>query len=154
MGVEESAVHRAAERVRVTASGGGKDDGGGVPQSRDQRGIVLRLAQEVRGAAAVRDEAAEAARRGKPASEEASRRPVAGQRDAAGRDPPENMKPARKREMADDIRGAWQVSIRGACQVLPVDRSPYHYRPKPPGQAVFSKRSREIAGPPVGSGNA
>src|SRR5215831_20607072 len=63
--------------------------------------------------------------------------PVAGQRDAAGRDPPENMKPARKREMVADIRRAWQVSIRRACQALPVDRSTYHYRPKRSGQAVL-----------------
>jgi putative transposase len=79
--------------------------------------------RKVYGAAAVRDEAAKAARGGKPASEEVSRRPVAGQRDAAGRDPPENMKPARKREMVDDIRRALQVSIRRACQALPVDLS-------------------------------
>src|SRR5215472_2771663 len=77
--------------------------------------------QEVRGAAAVRDEAAKAARGGEPAAEEAGRRPVTGQGDAAGRDPPKNMRPARKRQMVD--RTVWQVSIRRACQALPVDRS-------------------------------
>ena len=55
------------------------------------------------------------------------------------------MKPARKREMVDDIRRAWQVSIRRACQALPVDRSTYHYRPKRSGQAVLMKRIKEIA---------
>ena len=55
------------------------------------------------------------------------------------------MKPARKREMVDDIRRAWQVSIRSACQALPVDRSTYHYRPKRSGQAVLMKRIKEIA---------
>jgi putative transposase len=47
------------------------------------------------------------------------------------------MKPARKREMVDDIRRA--------CQALPVDRSTYHYRPKRSGQAVLMKRIKEIA---------
>ena len=55
------------------------------------------------------------------------------------------MKPARKREMVDDIRRAWQVSIRRTCQALPVDRSTYHYRPKRSGQAVLMKRIKEIA---------
>src|SRR5262249_28926465 len=40
---------------------------------------------------------------------------------------------------------AWQVSIRRACQALPVDRSTYHYRPKRSGQAVLMKRIKEIA---------
>ena len=64
-------------------------------------------------------------------------------RDAAGRDPPENMKPVRKREMVDDIRRVWQIGIRRACQALPVDRSTYHYRPKRSGQAVLMKRIKE-----------
>jgi putative transposase len=55
------------------------------------------------------------------------------------------MKPARKREMVDHIRRAWQVSIRRACQALPVDRSTYHYRSKRSGQAVLMKRIKEIA---------
>src|SRR5215467_5382105 len=55
------------------------------------------------------------------------------------------MKPVRKREMVHDIRRAWQVSIRHACQALPVDRSTYHYRPKRSGQAVLMKRIKEIA---------
>ena len=55
------------------------------------------------------------------------------------------MKPARKREMVDEIRRAWQVSIRRACEALPVDRSSYHYRSKRSGQAVLMKRIKEIA---------
>ena len=39
----------------------------------------------------------------------------------------------------------WQVSIRRACQALPVDRSTYHYRSKRSGQAVLIKRIKEIA---------
>jgi putative transposase len=55
------------------------------------------------------------------------------------------MKPARKRQMVDEVRAVWQVSIRHACQALAVDRSTYHYRSKRTGQAVLMKRIREIA---------
>jgi putative transposase len=57
----------------------------------------------------------------------------------------ENMKPARKRQMLDEVRRVWQVSIRRACQTLPVDRSTYHYRSKRSGQAILMKRIKEIA---------
>ena len=55
------------------------------------------------------------------------------------------MRPVRKRQMVDHVRDAWQVSIRRACQALPVDRSTYHYRSKRTGQAVLMKRIKEIA---------
>jgi putative transposase len=55
------------------------------------------------------------------------------------------MKPARKREMVDHVRGAWRVSIRRACRAVPVDRSTYHYRSKRAGQAPLAKRIQEIA---------
>src|SRR5436309_7659095 len=88
---------------------------------------------------------AEAARGGEPAAEEAGRRSVARQGDAAGRHPPKNMRPARKRQLVDEVRSVWQVSIRRACQALPVDRSTYHYRCKRTGQAILMKRIKEIA---------
>ena len=55
------------------------------------------------------------------------------------------MRPARKRQMVDHVRGVWRVSIRRACRALPVDRSTYHYRSKRTGQAPLSKRIKEIA---------
>jgi len=55
------------------------------------------------------------------------------------------MTPVRKREMVDHVRVAWQVSIRRACRAVPVDRSTYHYRSKPAGQAPLMKRIKEIA---------
>lgn len=55
------------------------------------------------------------------------------------------MRPARKRQMVDEVRAVWQLSIRRACQALPVDRSTYHYRSKRAGQAVLMKRIKEIA---------
>jgi putative transposase len=42
--------------------------------------------------------------------------------------------------MVDHVRTVWQVSIRRACQALPVDRSTYHYRSKRTGQAALMKR--------------
>ena len=47
--------------------------------------------------------------------------------------------------MVDEVRRVWQVSIRRACLVLPVDRSTYHYQSKRSGQAVLMKRIKEIA---------
>jgi putative transposase len=47
--------------------------------------------------------------------------------------------------MVDEVRTVWRVSIRRACQALPVDRSSYHYRSKRSGQAVLMKRIKEIA---------
>ena len=55
------------------------------------------------------------------------------------------MKPARKRQLVDEVRPVWRVSIRRACRALPVDRSSYHYRSKRSGQAVLTKRIKEIA---------
>ena len=55
------------------------------------------------------------------------------------------MKPARKREIVDHVRVAWQVSIRRTCRAVPVDRSTYHYRSKRAGQAPLIKRIKEIA---------
>lgn len=47
--------------------------------------------------------------------------------------------------MVDTVRKVWQVSIRPACQALPVERSTYHYRSKRTGQAPLLKRIQEIA---------
>jgi hypothetical protein len=55
------------------------------------------------------------------------------------------MKPARKREMVDHVRAAWQVSIRRVCRAVQVDCSTYHYRSNRAGQAPLAKRIREIA---------
>ena len=47
--------------------------------------------------------------------------------------------------MVDHMRMIWQVSIRRACQAVPVNRATYHYRSKRTGQAVLMKRIKEIA---------
>ena len=55
------------------------------------------------------------------------------------------MRPVRKRQLVDEVRAVWQISIRRACQALPVDRSTYHYRSKRSGQAILMKRIKAIA---------
>jgi putative transposase len=55
------------------------------------------------------------------------------------------MKPARKRQLVDEVRAVWRVSIRRACEALPVDRSTYRYRSKRTGEGVLMKRIMEIA---------
>ena len=47
--------------------------------------------------------------------------------------------------MVDHMRMVWQVSIRRACQAVPVNRATYHYRSKRTGQAILMKRIKEIA---------
>ena len=55
------------------------------------------------------------------------------------------MKPARQRQLVDQARSTWQVSIRRACRALPVERSTYHYRSRRAGQAQSDERIKEIA---------
>jgi putative transposase len=55
------------------------------------------------------------------------------------------MKPARRREVVDQVTATWQVSIRRACSVLRAERSSYHYKGKRRPQAVLMKRIKEIA---------
>ena len=45
------------------------------------------------------------------------KRPVAGSRDASGRDSPKTVRPARKRELATAVCDDWSVSVRRACGV-------------------------------------
>jgi len=55
------------------------------------------------------------------------------------------LRPGRRRQLVDEVRGAWKVSIRRACRVLRTDTSTYHYKGRRGDQAALSKRVREIA---------
>jgi putative transposase len=68
-----------------------------------------------------------------------------GEGDAAGCRLPKALKPARRRQLVDEIRATWQVSIRRACGVVRARRSTYHYRGRRADQAVLKTRIREIA---------
>lgn len=48
------------------------------------------------------------------------------------------------RRLVDEVRSAWQVSIRRACTALPFERSTYHYRSKRPDPTALKQRMREI----------
>ena len=55
------------------------------------------------------------------------------------------LRPARRRELVDDLRSIWGISIRRACGVLLAQRSSYHYRSHGDDQADLKKRIKEIA---------
>jgi len=55
------------------------------------------------------------------------------------------VRPGRKRQLVDEARTEWKVSIRRACEVVGAVRSTYHYRSVRPDQASLRKRIREIA---------
>ena len=76
--------------------------------------------------------------------QEARRRPVARQGDAAGRHPPKTVRPVRKRKLVAQMCGEWDVSIRRACRVLEFDTSTYHYKSRRPDQAGLEARIKEI----------
>jgi len=62
------------------------------------------------------------------------------------------VRPARRRQLVDDVHGTWKVSIRRACQVLKTETSTYHYKGKRRSQAALMKRIKEIAETRVCSG--
>ena len=55
------------------------------------------------------------------------------------------MTPGRRRQVVDDLRGTWKVSIRRACSVLQAERSSYHYKSRRPDRAALKTRIKEIA---------
>ncbi len=55
------------------------------------------------------------------------------------------MRPARKRELIDDVRAIWKVSIRRACSAFRFDTSSYHYKSRRPSQASLRERIKAIA---------
>lgn len=55
------------------------------------------------------------------------------------------MRPGRRRELVDSLRGTWKVSIRRACGVLKAERSSYHYKRRRCDQANLKTRIKEIA---------
>ena len=50
-----------------------------------------------------------------------------------------------RRELVDDLRRVWRVSVRRACAVLCAHRSSYQYTSRAPSQASLKKRIKEIA---------
>lgn len=55
------------------------------------------------------------------------------------------MKPAQRRQLVDQARSTWKVSIRRACSVLVTEPSTYHYKSRRAGQATLCHRMKEIA---------
>ena len=55
------------------------------------------------------------------------------------------MKPGRRRQLVNEVRGTWKVSIRRACTVLKAERSSYHYKSRRADQAPLKQKIKEIA---------
>jgi len=55
------------------------------------------------------------------------------------------MTPGRRREVVDELRGTWKVSIRRACSAVQAQRSSYFYRSCRPDRAPLTTRIKEIA---------
>lgn len=97
------------------------------------------------GLNAVGDAASAPARGGERQAQAAGGGSQSRQGDAAGCRLAEALRPDRRRQLVDDVRSTWQVSIRRACGVLRAERSSYHYRGRRADQADLKKRMKEIA---------
>jgi putative transposase len=49
-----------------------------------------------------------------------------------------------KRQLVDEMRATWKVSVRKACGVLRFDPKSYRYRSRRPDQAPLENRIKEI----------
>lgn len=61
-----------------------------------------------------------------------------------GRTIPLALRPARRRQLVDEVRETWKVSVRKACEALRIDRSLVTYKAKRPEQAALKQRIKEI----------
>ena len=55
------------------------------------------------------------------------------------------MRPGRRRQLVDEVRATWRVSIRRACGVPRTDTSTRRHKSRRGDQAGLSKRVQEIA---------
>jgi putative transposase len=55
------------------------------------------------------------------------------------------VRPARKRQLVDELRSVWKVSTRRACSTLKIDRALYVYKSRRGEQADLKARIKEIA---------
>lgn len=53
------------------------------------------------------------------------------------------LKPDRRRKLLDEVRKAWKVPVRKACNALRIDRSLYTYKSKRGDQAALKQRIKE-----------
>ena len=55
------------------------------------------------------------------------------------------MTPGRRREVVEELRGTWKVSIRRACSAVQAQRSSFFYKSRRPDRAPLTSRIKEIA---------
>ncbi|MDZ5454722.1 IS3 family transposase [Labrys sp. ZIDIC5] len=58
--------------------------------------------------------------------------------------PKKALRPARRRQLVDQVREAWKVSVRKACEALRIDRSLYTYKSRRGDQAALKQRVKDI----------
>ena len=109
------------------------------------RSHVLQLEETVFWPWAVRATEAAPARGREHEAQEAGRGPEPGQGHVAGRRTSKNLKPARRRELVNDLQARYGASQTQACAVMMLSRSVYHYRARRRDQTPLVNRIKEIA---------
>src|SRR5271154_2889095 len=130
-GHEAEPVHGRADHRDFAGAGGRSEDGGLVPQARDQQRDVLQMEGQVRRPRRV----------GRGAFEVARRR----ERKAQGCLFKKMVTPAARREAVAQLRVAYEVSERRACSVLGADRTSVRYRSSRMDDAAARARLHELA---------
>src|SRR5260370_15398595 len=108
------------------------EDGGCVPQARDQRGDVLQLEEQVRRARCIGGSSAESAGERERQAEEAAGRGDAGQRGTEGSADKKMVTPAAKREAVAHLVRVHEMSERRAGRLLGSQRMTGRYRLRRP----------------------
>ena len=121
------------------------EDGGAVPQARDQQRDVLRLEGQVRRDGSVRREAAEGSRRRECPAEAALGGVAARPGRAEGPPVAKVVTPAARREAVAILVERHEMSERRACAVIGADRTSIRYRSRRPDDHDLRERLRALA---------
>jgi putative transposase len=114
-------------------------------QLRDQRGNVLHLEEEVRELGRHRAARAAAVAREELQAQAPGGGSDLGQTHPWGDCPKKSLRPARKRELVEWVRGAYGASLCRACRLVQISRSLHGYRSVRPNQEGLPRRMRDLA---------
>lgn len=110
-----------------------------------QRGHFLQLEEEVRWFRRVRTKAAQESGAGECSIEKACCGFKFGQADTSGCTEKKVLRPSRKRELVENIRMEYNISINRCCNVVLLSKSVYYYRHKGRNDQLLRMRINEIA---------
>ena len=132
--------------IGVSAGAGGRrQDGGCVPQARDQPGDVLPVEGEVRRLGGFRGASAAHVGSGEQAAVASAGGRDVGQRGVERRRVKKMVTSAARRSAVVAAREAHGISERRTCMILGADRSVARYRSRRPDDAVARLRMRALA---------